>query len=375
MGGPLADSGVLSPRNPSTSTRSATPSRLASWSATRVALVSALLGTSAIAPARADTPTERLSPTTQNAFDTLPSEKPYAVRLHFLRSNERRHDLFFPSLYGLGAGYLGVGADQNYTLAAIAKADIVWLVDIDGDVIDWHQIYAALIPIAETPISLCALLAGNRDLEVQAALKARWGSAAPQLFTQFLRYRGYILQHLTVERTYRRHGVPVTWLSDPTLYAHIRKLMREHRVFARVGDLHGETTLQAIAAAATKARIPVRTFYLSNVEQWFRYSPQFIANVQAMPRDRSTVLLRTLARGDLPTPELDRWHFSVETLDDFLAKVTAQNLPLRTVQGLAPLMVAGSTQTKNGLSLLGNVAQHKPPPPALLWLPPLRLAE
>ena len=52
--------------------------------------------------------------------ESPPNEKPYNVRLHFLKSNERRHDLFFSALRGIGGGYLGVGADQNFTLAAIA---------------------------------------------------------------------------------------------------------------------------------------------------------------------------------------------------------------------------------------------------------------
>ncbi len=202
-------------------------------------------------------------------FESLPEEKPYNVRIHFLRSNERRHDVLFSALRHLGGGYVGVGADQNYTLAAVAGAELLWLIDIDGDVVQWHRIYAALIPQAETPADLIALLAAGKDAQIKAALAARWPEAeAKRLWPTFLRYRGLLASHLRGEREVRQHGRPVTWVADPELYKHVRALMQARRVFARVGDLHGETTLIAIGAAARRTGHQVRTLYLSNVEQW-----------------------------------------------------------------------------------------------------------
>src|SRR5438105_2041756 len=67
-------------------------------------------------------------------------EGSYRVRSHFLWSNEQRHDLFFDRIRGLGGGYLGVGADQNYTLAAVAAAEMVWLIDLDPAVVLLHRL-------------------------------------------------------------------------------------------------------------------------------------------------------------------------------------------------------------------------------------------
>ena len=233
------------------------------------AAVCALLPSPALPLAMAEQSLLALSPVARTHIESPPNEKPYNVRLHFLKSNERRHDLFFSALRGIGGGYLGVGADQNYTLCAIARAEVVWLVDIDGDVIDWHRIYAALIPAAPTPAALSALLSGKRDADVQAALRVRWDEAeAVRLWPAYLRYRGYLLNHFAVERDFKWRGQPVTWLSDQALYDHVRRLMIERRVIARVGDLHGERTLIAIGAAAQAAGIRLHTVYLSNVEQW-----------------------------------------------------------------------------------------------------------
>jgi hypothetical protein len=310
----------------------------------------------------------------QRLFEATTDEKPYNVRLHFLKSNERRHDLFFSSLRGLGGGYLGVGADQNYTLAAVARAELMWLVDIDGDVVQWHKIYAALIPVAPAPADLLALLSGRRDAEVKAALAARWGDVATTLWPTFLRYRGSLLVHLTAERTVQRRGKPVTWIGDPALYQHVRSLMLARRVIPRVGDLHGETTLLGIAQTARQAGIPLRTVYLSNAEQWFRYSPQFQRNMMALPHEPGTLVLRTIARGELPTPDLDRWHFSVQTLDEFLQRMADTQRPARKVGDLLPDMLASRRPGSLGLSWLGAV---QPPrtPLVLRELPPVRPAD
>jgi hypothetical protein len=327
------------------------------------------------APAQAEPELRALSAGTGFNIEAPPNEKPYNVHLHFLRSNERRHDVFFSALRDIGGGYLGVGADQNYTLAAVARSTVVWLVDIDGDVVDWHKIYAALIPQAPTPQALLSMLGGRRDAEVQAALVGRWDSAeASRLWPLYLRYRLYLLHYLAGEATFKRHGMPVTWLSDPALYEYVRKLMIERRVVVRVGDLHGERTLLGIADAARSSGVVVRTVYLSNVEQWFHYSVQFRRNLEALPRDAETVVLRTLARGELNFPEEDRWHFSVQTLDDFVARMEAPVKPVISVRGLMTAMQQGTLPGIHGISWIGPVKARLQPTVLPPWqiLPPLR---
>lgn len=309
-----------------------------------------------------------------DSFPPGPDEKPYDVHLHFLKSNERRHDLFFSALRGLGGGYIGVGADQNYTLAAAAGAQVVWLVDIDGHVIDWHRIYCALVPAAPTPGALLALLGGGRDEDVKKALAARWDAAeAKRLWPLYLHYRYYLHTHLTGERQIKRRGQPTTWLSDPALYQRVRALMLDRRVVARVGDLHGESTLLGIARVASTARLLIRTVYLSNVEQWFRYSQQFQRNLATLPHDGRTVVLRTLARGELPLPDEDRWHFSVQLLDDFVRMMRTGEVV--RVQGLMPAMAAARRPGAFGLSFLGEVKEGARPLVPWRVLPPLRPAD
>ncbi|HRI50702.1 MAG TPA: hypothetical protein PLW65_11020, partial [Pseudomonadota bacterium] len=109
-----------------------------------------------------------------------------------------------------------------------------------------------------------------------------------------------------------------------------------------------------------------------NVEQWFRYSPQFRRNLAGLPRDDKTVVVRTLARGELPAPDQDRWHFSVQTLDDFLFRMESAQPPAQGVLDLMPAMARSHQPGLRGLSWLGAVRAQ--PRPRLEWalLPPLR---
>lgn len=306
----------------------------------------------------------------RQALEQIAEERSYPVRRHFLRSNERRHDLFFPALARLGGGYLGVGSDQNYTLAAMAQADFIFLVDIDAEVIRWHKIYAALVPISETPTDLLRLLAPRATQAVKQALSQRWPEQAAELFLSYRNFRHLIYRHLRAEQLVEQNGRAVTWMSSPQLYAHIRDLMRTQRVIARIGDLHGERTLLSIGDSARAVGCHLRVIYLSNVEQWFRYSPQFRRNLVKLPHDGRTVVLRTLARGDVPAPPQDRWHFSIQTLDEFIARIDSPFRRLRRVQDLVPDMAQSKRPGIRGLSWLGNL----PPPVPRPWrdLPPLR---
>jgi hypothetical protein len=117
----------------------------------------------------------------------------------------------------------------------------------------------------------------------------------------------------------------------------------------------------------------IHSLFLSNVEQWFHYSPQFRRNLVQLPHDGRTVVLRTLARGDVPAPPEDRWHFSVQTLDEFVARMDSPVKRLRRVQDLIPDMARSVRPGVRGLSWLGQVPNPMPRP----WheLPPLRGVE
>ena len=251
-----------------------------------------------------------------------PADEPtHGVRRHYMWSNERRHDLFFADLAGLGGGYLGVGGDQNYTMAAAAQAQVLWLVDLDVAVVRMHRLYAALLSVAKTPAEFVTLLDPAQQPAVERAVAAYYPKLDEAerlaILTVYHAYREDLSLHLHKTADYRWAGRAVTWLGDPALYEHIRKLAAARLIVPRHGDLTGTTTMQAIAQAARAARVPMHVLYLSNAESWFRYGREFRKNLDALPFDDRALVLRTVKSEQLTYPHGDIWHYSVQRATHF----------------------------------------------------------
>ena len=78
-----------------------------------------------------------------------------------------------------------------------------------------------------------------------------------------------------LERLRKRHqrlGV-ASFLTDNDQYRHVRKLWELDRVRPVRGDLTQDKALTDVAAFARAAKLPVRSIYLSNAEDYFSYEP------------------------------------------------------------------------------------------------------
>ncbi len=248
-------------------------------------------------------------------------EPTHTVRRHYMWSNERRHDLFFADLARLGGGYLGVGGDQNYTMAAAAQAQVLWLVDLDAAVVRMHRLYAALLTAAKTPAEFIALFDPPQQPAVERAVAAYYPTLDEAerraILAVYHAYREDLSLHLHKTAEYRWAGRAVTWLGDPALFEHIRKLAAARLLVPRHGDLTGPTTMQAIAQAARTAGVPMHVLYLSNAESWFRYGQKFRQNLDALPFDDRALVLRTVKSEQLTYPHGDIWHYSIQRAAHF----------------------------------------------------------
>ena len=240
--------------------------------------------------------------------------------IHYVKSNEVRHDVWFPYIRGVGGAYLGVGSDQNYTVAAMARSELMFLSDIDRSVVDLHRIYELLIEASETPEALHARF--DRAQEDASAVLLESGFAGlpeperRRLVRLYRNARETVLVHLRHVIKRERGEVPTTWLSDPAMYQHIRALFLADRVRPMGGDLTGASSLQTAAAAARAIGVPFRVIYLSNAEEYFDYSKQFIANFNALETEDGSVLLRTIYSKDWVHAD-QLWAYQVQPLADF----------------------------------------------------------
>ncbi len=240
--------------------------------------------------------------------------------IHYVKSNEVRHDVWFPYIRGVGGAYLGVGSDQNYTVAAAARSELMFLSDIDRSVVDLHRIYEVLIEASDTPEALHARFDRVHE-DTSATLLDAGLAALPEaerrrLVRLYRNARETVHRHLRHVINRKRDGEPTTWLSDPVMYDHIRALFQADRVRQMGGDLTGSNSLQTAAAAARALGIPLRVIYFSNAEEYFDYSRSFIANIQAFETDERSVLLRTIYNKDWVHADL-LWAYQVQPLADF----------------------------------------------------------
>ncbi|MDH5491804.1 MAG: hypothetical protein OEY14_07615, partial [Myxococcales bacterium] len=288
-------------------------------------------------------------------LEAIPHERISAPGEFYYRSNEWRHDLLASRLEGLGGALVGVGSDQCYTLAAMAGSELILAIDYDSRIAIVHRIYSVLVPLSETPAALIARYAPEAEAETLRSLAEglEGDPLAPRALRMFQRLREDWHAYLGRVQRQTFAGRPGTWLASEAYYAHIRLLFEQGRVVARTGDVTAETTLRAAGRAAAQLGIPMRLLYFSNAEQFFRYTPAFRENLEALPSDARTLIVRTLRDANLANAEGDRWHYIVQDFTDFQERLSTGAYP-RLWAILRDLLEAGAPHVGMELSTITN---------------------
>jgi len=298
-------------------------------------------------------PEETLKPTIWDTGDTTVT-------------NEDRLEIYEPHLRNLGGGYFGVGSIQNFTLAAWARSEYIWLMDFTRVVVAANKIHTAFLKRLATPEEHRAMwdkkksaaaadkifdeeFAGNPELPF---IKESYRKASPYLMITF----GF-LDKLTKKRPYK------FWLNDQEQYNYLKKLAQGNRIRALKGDLNGEITVQGIAAAAKQMGVPMRILYYSNAEEYFRgYKPNFKKAFSQMPVDERSLVVRTISfdKGRFRWAEdsnlsTDRgFHYSLQPAAEFVIELKKEQVDVRDFYKTALI-----DPKEYGLSYLGSLAEKK----------------
>ena len=293
-----------------------------------------------------------------------PSARAPVDERHYVQTNEPRHDAYFSWIDGVGGGYLGVGADQNYTLIGRARSELVWLFDYDLVVTQAHRVFRALVLEAPAVPEFLALWEPDAHAAAVAAIeRAEAGAEDLSELTDLFReikvsMRGYFTR--LAERTSK--GVPITWLSDPASYEWVRGLFQAGRVRIVKADLLGDTTLPAIAVAHARLGVPMRVVYLSNAEAYFFYDDSFRASIAAMPADGRSFVLRTVNLPQFQGEDRSIWHYQIQPLEHFAAALGETG-----IDRAADLHSRATYTRRGGISLLGidrpDLGLEPPDPP------------
>ncbi|MBL4685786.1 MAG: hypothetical protein JKY37_14420 [Nannocystaceae bacterium] len=286
-------------------------------------------------PAVAADPAPQPDPAPQNGLATLTDEQratlisgaqdaPFAVDTHYIQSNETRHDLYFPYVDGIGGAFIGVGSDQSFTIAAAAHSELMFMMDIDARVVELQKMYAVLVPAAESAQALVEAFHEKNKEATKATLTEAFSDMGPRELTKLL--RGFRVGRETVYRHLMRvvsrtaDGKPVTWLSDPEMFAHIQDLYRKGRVRVMVGNLAGTNSMRTVGQVCKDLGVPVRVLYMSNAEEYFKYTDDFRANIESLPLDDArSVVLRTIY--SKRWVHADLWAYQVQPILDFRGRL------------------------------------------------------
>jgi hypothetical protein len=249
-----------------------------------------------------------------------------------------------PEVVEKGGVYLGVGPEQNFSYLALTEPDLAFIIDIRRDNLVLHLLYKAIFDLADDRASFLALLTGRepaegvRDADLEGIFDAV--QALPHSEASHREAHRRILERIegygielddrdrrslaTAHRTFFKGGVdirfalkgesvrkypslrelavqrspegkPLGFLASSELFATVQRMQRENRIVPLVGNFAGDRTLPELGKLLAAEGRTVRSFYVSNVEQylmadglWWKWK----RNIAGLPSDDSSVFIR-----------------------------------------------------------------------------------
>jgi hypothetical protein len=249
---------------------------------------------------------------------------------HHIHTNEWHHHVFTNRIKGMGGGYVGVGADQQLTFVAAARAELAWLLDYDPTVVALNRVHKQLILAADSPAAFIELWSKKSKPRVAAILKSASGLSAADrkllqsTYTSTRRWLQRFFRRVWNSRKHERYH----WLHDPAGYAHIKAMFAAGRIRIMGGDLLKDRALVGIGKAARRLGVPIRVVYLSNAEEYWRYTKQYRANISGLYFDKRSVVLR--CRTGKKGVRIGRYKYVMQSGLDFQ---NASSRPTSTASG------------------------------------------
>ncbi|XDD49700.1 hypothetical protein AB3N59_15100 [Leptospira sp. WS92.C1] len=290
-----------------------------------------------------ETPQEILVPTKWDVGDTTVS-------------NEDRLDLLIPHVQNVGNAYVGVGSEQNLTIAAWAKSDFIYLMDFTQIVVHANEITILFLKKGEKKEDFIRFW--GKEGEKDALELIETSLANPEVYKKVYKQASPFIRkrHRTNLMLSKKYNYQM-FQTDDEQYSYIRKLALENRIFPVKGNLLGNTTLIGIGNTLKKVGHKLGIIYFSNAEEYFAYPQEFKNSLINLPVENNSLVVRTISvRKDLfpwsPGSEIstDRgFHYCVQKVTNFQKWLSSGKPGLRSLQ----VMVEGGTvDKKNGITIV-----------------------
>ncbi len=208
---------------------------------------------------------------------------------HFLFSDERHPEMFRETIENLGGTYMGIGTDQGYVFIGWQRPTLAFLVDYDPWVVVVHRIYMALFRVCDDGD---CILSYFEDPEKGRAFLAETPELANRETQSIYRdaQRGITNRLRNIRRMKEK-----TFMNDADTYRYIKQLIEGGRLTTFQSNLLGDRAFASTRDAMQKLGAKMTVLYLSNAEQYWRYSDQFRKNMSELDYADKAFILRTIA--------------------------------------------------------------------------------
>lgn len=258
---------------------------------------------------------------------------------HYIASNEYFHQMYRPFIEGLGGGHIGVGTEQNFIFIAWERSRFAWMMDYDPVVVRVNLVHRALILRSKNRREyINCWKTGRKNIRRVVKILRSFYAKHPERKAileayRYARRRINWQHHLFQKRRFhwnyyrsrplkKSERLPFTdnrdfaWLHKESWYQYIRKMFQTGRIRIMKGDLLATKSLMGIGHAAKKLGVKIRSLYMSNAEEFWKYPATFRANVRNLPMDKKSLILRTRFSSKYG-PRLDAWIYIVQNGLDF----------------------------------------------------------
>jgi hypothetical protein len=253
-----------------------------------------------------------------------------------------------------GGAYIGVGAEQNYSYIALVEPEVAFIIDPRRSIVMLHLLYKAMFDEARTRSEFVSYMVG-RPYDASDEPPGNAGVADVIAHVEdlgrFAELRKTTLARLTdrittkygfkltakdratlaeINQAFYDHGFDIRFeqtsgvdpgyvkfrdqlalrapnrqelgfLARDRSFRYVQRMHRENRIFVLTGDLAGDKALSGIAAYLRAEQIPLRTFYLSNLEEPLfaqKAWKKWVKNLEALPTDEEAVFIRSWFGGE-----------------------------------------------------------------------------
>ncbi len=278
-------------------------------------------------------------------------------------SNEDRLDVLIPHVSNIGNVYIGVGAEQNLTIAAWAKSEFIYLMDFTQVVVSANQMMIMFLKESPTKEIFLSRYAKGNEKEAYALIEKNLENPEnyKKIYNQigkFIRKRHRTNRITSLEYKYKM------FQTDDKEYEYIRNLALTNRILPVKGNLLGKTTLKSIGDTLRANGKYVGIIYFSNAEEYFIYPKEFKESILNLPVLESSVVVRTLSvkQAKFPwSPGSDistdfGFHYCIQPIQNFQVWLSSGPEKLRSD---LIMEAGGETNRKLGITIVRGLPKTK----------------